>query len=235
MKKIIYITLLGIFSLLHITSCDDTANLLEQYINQGPIIYAAKVDTMFCQSGLYRIRVNIYPNYDVNRDYCMLRWNITSDVQDSAKVIYNEEHYDAELECYYTILDLGKDKIQGNLEIRAQNYDNSGNKSLITTSGVYVYGDIYVSSLTNDFISIAPDGKSLVIDRKMGSIGNFISYEQANGTFTPEEFVSENTFLLENAKPGGIVKSKTLYHMKEKDIDQLSPTYYLETVIPQFN
>ena len=105
---------------------------------------------------------------------------------------------------------------------------------MVTTGGAYVYGDIYVSSLTNDFIVVAADGQSLVIDRKMGSIGNYISYEQADGTFTKEVFVDENTFPLVNAKPGGIVKTKTVYHMKESDIDKLQPTYYLETVIPQF-
>ncbi len=224
----------GLLSMMHFISCDDTSNFLEQYTSQGPIIYAAKVDSIYCQSGLYRVRVNLFPNYDVNRDHCMLRWNITSDTQDSAKVVYSDENYDSELKCYYTILDLSEDQIQGNLEIRAQNYDNSGNKSLVTTGGAYVYGDIYVSSLTNDFIVVAADGQSLVIDRKMGSIGNYISYEQADGTFTKEVFVDENTFPLVNAKPGGIVKTKTVYHMKESDIDKLQPTYYLETVIPQF-
>ena len=71
--------IVGLLSMMHLGSCDDTSNFLEQYTSQGPIIYAAKVDSIYCQSGLYRVRVNLFPNYDVNRDHCMLRWNITSD------------------------------------------------------------------------------------------------------------------------------------------------------------
>lgn len=234
MRKLIYMAMIGLFSMLHFTGCDDTEDLLDRFISQGPIIYAAKVDSFFCQSGIYRVKVNVYPSYDVNRDYCMLRWNITSEVQDSVKLIYNEESYDPVLKCYSTVIDLSEDEIQGNLEIRAQNYDTSGNKSLLTTNGAYIYGSVYISTLSNDFIVVAADGQSLTIDRKMGSIGNYISYEQADGSFTEEEFVTENTLQLVNAKPGGIVKSNTLYHMKDNDIDDLRTTYYLETVIPAF-
>lgn len=213
-------------------SCNNSGDILDDIISQGPIIYSAKVDTLVCQSGYYRLRVNVYPLQDVNHDYCLLSWNITSEERDSLKLYYTDENYDADLECYYAYLDLNKHKIQGNLEIKAQNIDVFGNKSLIYSSGAYVYGDIYVSTLTNDVVFVNNDRSSIRIDRKMGSAGNYISYERADGTFTEEVFVTDNTYPITDGKPGGIIRSKTKYLVNPSDIDHLTATHYLETVMP---
>ena len=231
MKQYIIIKLLAAIFLGGICfSCSNSGDMLDDIMSQGPIIYSAKVDTLICQSGYYRLRVNIYPLEDVNRDYCLLSWNVTSEKRDSMKVYYQEENYDNGQGCYYSILDLKENNIQGNLEIKAQNVDVYGNKSLIYSSGAYVYGDIYISTLLNDAVFI--EGLSIRIDRKIGSIGNYIAYERTDGSFSDEVFFTGDTYLITDAKSGGIVRTKTKFLINKSDIDELQPTHYLETIIP---
>lgn len=218
--------------LLLIISCDDSNDLLNEHIQGGPIIYAARVDSMRMQSGYNRIRVNIFPASDTNRSHCILSWNITSDVKDSLRMDYTEENYDDFLGAYYTIINFPPDDIiQGNLLIEAQNIDAFGNKSLVTNEGAYVYGPSYASTLENATIRFSPNVDRIYFEEMIGSVGNYVSYEKNNGEFTDEVFVSERSYPIENAKIGGILRSKTRFLISKNDIDAIYPERYLETVI----
>lgn len=231
-NKLIFniVILLSIFML----SCDNANDLLDQHIKDGPIIYAAKINELSTQSGYYRFRVNIYPAEDVNRLYCILSWNTSDGSKDSVRVDYNENNFDNDSTCYYTIIDvLPDDDIQGNLEISGQNVDQFGNRSLIVNGSAYIYGLNYVSTLINAQLSFSSENKNIIFEPRVGAVGNLISYEKTSGGFTEEVFVSENSYPLINAKPGGIVKSKTRYLISDTDIDTLEVVEYLETIIPE--
>ncbi|MCG8320235.1 MAG: DUF4998 domain-containing protein [Cytophagales bacterium] len=218
--------------LIILISCDNASSFLDQHLENGPIIYAAKVDQLTTQSGHYRFRINIYPAEDVNRSYCRLKWNITNDIKDSVQVNFSEDNYDPDLSSYYAIIDVSKDSIFGNLLIEAQNFDYFGNASLITEEIAFIYGDNFISSLTNDKIGFSPDSDKIEISRQLGSVGNYISYELADGSFTEEVFTKESEIPLENAKSGGIVRNKSRILVRETDIDTLGTTFYSETKIP---
>lgn len=228
-----FINIITVILTLLLSSCDNANDLLNQYIKDGPIIYAAKIDVLETRSGFNRFRVDLFPAEDVNRDYCVLNWNIQEGVRDSIKVEYIENNYDDELKCYYTIINISEDaEIQGNLEIRAQNIDTFGNRSLIEVGSAYIYGSNYISSLVNATIEISSRVDKVTFEHKVGMIGNFISYEQENGDFTKEVYVTDLTYPLINAKRGGIIRTKTRYLINETDIDALDVANYLETTIP---
>lgn len=213
-----------------LVSCDNANDLLDQYIKDGPIVYAGKINDSNTQSGYYRLRVNIYPAEDVNRSHCMLKWNVTSGVRDSVRMDYVDANYDKDLKCYYTILNLPS--IEGNLLIESQNVDVFGNRSLIDNKGAFIYGSTYVSTLLNSLVSFTPNATEVIFENRVGSVGNLLSYEQNNGQFTKEVFVT-NRYPLTDAKKGGIIRSKTRYLLTETDIDTLVTTEYLETSIPK--
>lgn len=218
---------------LFFTSCDNANDLLNQYIKDGPIIYAAKVNEINTQSGYYRFRVNLYPAEDVNRSHCILSWTVTGDSRDSVKVDYIPANFDDSLNCYYTIVDvLPALGIQGNLEISAQNIDLFGNKSLIEVGSTYIYGEDYIASLLNAQVQISSEVDEIIFEKKIGAVGNFLSYEQNNGGFSEEVFVTEDNYPLIDAKSGGIIRTKTRYLINETDIDMLDAAEYLETRIP---
>ncbi len=228
-----YIIQAILLSTLLFASCDNANDLLNQYIKDGPIIYAGKIDEMTTQSGYYRVRANIFPAEDVNRSHCVLSWNITEGVKDSVTLEYSPANFDKEMGCYYTFIrTISSDSIEGNLEISAQNVDTFGNRSLITTASAYIYGTSYISSLINAQVTISPTRNKISFEPRIGAVGNLLSFEQIDGGFTEEVFVTEESYPLTNAKPGGIVRTKTRYLINKNDIDMLNVTEYLETRMP---
>lgn len=224
---------IGIFIFLLFANCDDANDLLNQHIENGPIIYAAKIDSLVTQSGFNRFRVNVYPAEDVNRSYCLLSWNITENKKDSVRIDYIDEFYDATLGCYYHIVNIPSEtEIQGNLSITAQNVDEFGNKSLVEIGSAYVYGPEYTSSLVNAPVSVNPEITEITFEERIGMVGNVITYEKNNGEFTDEIYTKELTFPLVDAKRGGIIRTKTRYLINKSDIDTLEVSEFLETEIP---
>lgn len=210
--------------------CDDANDLLNQYIKEGPIVYAGKIEEMDIQSGYYRVRVNLFPAEDINRSHCILSWNVSTGIRDSIKVKYTEAEYDEDLKCYYTFIDLPS--VEGNLLIESQNVDLFGNRSLINNEGAYIYGSEYVSTLLNSPVRLSLDTDEIIFENRVGVVDNLLSYEQSDGRFTEEVPVKTERHLLIDAKSGGIIRSKTRYLMNEMDIDTLVTTEYLETSIP---
>ncbi|MEL7589009.1 MAG: DUF4998 domain-containing protein [Prolixibacteraceae bacterium] len=235
MKKIKhYFFKVAVICFLFLISCDNANDLLNQYIENGPIIYAAKINELNTQSGYYRFRVNIHPAEDVNRSFCILSWNNAEGLKDSVRIDYNEENFDNDLKCYYAIINvLSEENIQGNLQIGGQNVDLFGNRSLIVNGSAYIYGLNYTSTLINAQISFSTGNKNINFEPRVGAVGNLLSYEKNSGGFTEEVFVSDNSYPLTDAKPGGIVRTKTRYLISETDIDTLEVVEYLETIIPQ--
>lgn len=215
-------------------SCENANDLLDQYIKDGPIVYAAKINTINTQSGYYRFRVNIYPAEDVNRSYCILNWNLKEGLKDSAKIYYDANNFDKVLGCYFSIINVQPTSdIQGNLAINALNVDNFGNKSLLETGSAYIYGVNYISSLINAGISFSPKIDKVIFEKRVGAVGNLLSYEQNNGSFTEEVFVIDDSHPLIDAKVGGLLRTKTKFLISPTDIDMLNTTDYLETKIPE--
>ena len=98
-----YIKIVSFLIIITLMSCDNANDLLNQYIENGPIIYAAKIDNLETQSGFNRFRVNLFPAEDVNRSYCIVSWNIREGVKDSVKIDYIDDNYDNKQKCYYKI------------------------------------------------------------------------------------------------------------------------------------
>ena len=229
MSRIKYIITLAITYLL-LSGCEDANDLLNQHIKDGPIAYAGKIKELSSQSGYYRARVNLVPTEDVNRSYCTLSWNKSGESRDSARVDYVPENFDEELGCYFVVIDLPS--IEGALELEARNVDKFGNKSLLETISVNIYGDKYVSALVNAPVKVSPRVDEVVFEERVGAVGNIVTYEKNDGDFTEEIFVTENSYPLIDAKRGGIIRTKTRYLIDEADIDTLEVITFLESEIP---
>lgn len=229
MYKFKYKILIALFSILTL-GCDNAKDLLNQHIKDGPIVYAGKIKEMAARSGYYRVRVDLFPTADVNRSHCMLTWNLTGEVKDSLRVDYSTANYDEEMQGYFAYVKIPT--IEGSLQISAQNVDSFGNKSLIETINANIYGTDYVSSLVNAPAKVSPRVDKVTFDERVGAVGNLVSYEKIDGTFTKEVFVKGKVLPLIDAKRGGLLRSKTRFLLNPTDIDTLEVSNYLETMIP---
>lgn len=221
-----------LFIFVWMTSCDDSSDLLNQHLKDGPIIYAGRVDSLHLYSGFYRVKANIFPANDVNRSYCILKWTVAGMV-DSLKVDYIEDNFDQKDSCYFAFIDFPSGNMLGNVPFEAYNVDDFGNKSLTTAEGAFVYDSLYVSTLINSPVRFSSDLDEIHFGNKIGAVGNLLSYEQNTGELTQEVFVTDISYELTNAKAGGIARTKTRYIINESDIDTLNAIEYLETKMPQ--
>lgn len=227
MNKIIYV--IGVALSLFQLGCDNANDLLDQYIKDGPIVYAARVTDLDIKSGYQKVGIRIFPAEDVNKSHCMLRWNTASGTKDSVRVDYIESNYSDIFESYYKVIDMPA--IEGNVLIEAWNVDAFGNNSLMFNKGGYVYGPNYLNTLLPSLVRFLSGNTVIEFDNKVGVLDNLVSYEQNDGQFTAEVKVVK-TLPLVNAKSGGKIRSKTRYLINENDIDTLITPNYLETVIP---
>lgn len=229
MSKLTYIIILVFFNICFV-GCDNANDLLNQHIKDGPIVYAGKIKELTARSGYYRVRLNLFPTEDANRSHCLLTWNIGGTDKDSIRVNYVASNYDEKIKGYYAIVDLPT--IEGSLQITAQNVDAYGNKSLVETVNANIYGTDYISALANAPAKVSPQVDKITFEERVGAVGNIISYEKTDGSFTEEIFVKEKSYSLVDAKRGGIVRTKTRFLINETDIDTLDVTTFLETEIP---
>ena len=227
--------ILLVFSLL--CSCEDVDGKLNQYLENGPIIYTAKMDSLVIESGYYRARVNFYPAPDANLSYAQLIWNKGRNSQDT---FYDKDKslYDENRACFYTILDFTEDGLQGDILFEALNYDKYENKSITLTKSKLIYGDSYLSGLTNTVVSSIEnmaytnvDSCTIIFDPKAKLVGVEISYE------TPTDFVTEKIYknpITLGLKPGSTTLSyKSLYHINSNDLDTLVKNTAKNIVIPK--
>ena len=174
MKKIIYIigATLSLFQL----GCDNADDLLDQYIKDGPIVYAGRIMELDIKAGYQRVGIRIFPAEDVNKSYCMLRWNTASGTKDSVRVDYVASNYNNMLESYYKVVDMPS--IEGNVLIEAWNVDAFGNRSLMSDKGGYVYGPNYLKTLLPSLVRFPSGNTSIEFDNKIGVVDNLVSYEK---------------------------------------------------------
>lgn len=210
--------------------CDDASELLNQHLKDGPIVYAGKIKELTAQSGYYRVRLNLFPTADANRSHCILSWNVGGAARDSLRVDYKPANYDEKTKNYYAIVNLPT--IQGSLQITAQNVDTYGNRSLPEVINANIYGTDYVSALVNSPVRISPKVDKVTFEERVGAVGNIITYEKMDGSFTQEVFVTEMSYPLVDAKRGGVIRTKTRFLINDTDIDTLDVTSFLETTIP---
>lgn len=86
--------------------------------------------------------------------------------------------------------------------------------------------------MINAQTSFSTGNNNIIFEPRVGAVGNLLSYEKKSGGFTEEVFVSDNSYPLTDAKPGGAVRTKTRYHISDTDIDTLEVVEYLESTIP---
>lgn len=227
MKKIVYIVIAALTFCM--VGCDNADDLLNQYIKDGPIVYAGRITDLNIKSGYKRLGISIFPAEDVNRAYCILRWNTGSGTRDSIKVNYTADNYNSKFQSYFAIIDMPA--IEGNVLIDAWNVDTFGNKSLLTSKGGFVYGENYIKTLLPSLAKFSTGNKTVEFDNKIGVVDNLVSYQQTGGQFTTEVNVVK-TLSLVNPLKGGKVRSKSRYLINSNDLDTLVTANYLETVIP---
>jgi hypothetical protein len=138
--KIIVKYFLPLCLLIYATGCDDNNTLHQKYLEQGETFYTGKVDSVKSFAGNERVKFTWQLNADPRIDRTVFYWN---DGKDSS-VIYTNRTQSGILNME-AVLDVG----EGIYTFRLITKDDEGHKSLAVERTVQVYGQTYISRLTN--------------------------------------------------------------------------------------
>lgn len=145
MKKLKYYTLLFILAVLAVfTSCNDTYEFHEKYIENGEIIYTNKVDSLIALPGNNRIEIMGYISNAFNVKEIEVFWN---DGADSKLFEYTKSKDETDL---LELLIDGLEEKTYAFDVYSK--DSDGNTSIKVTVYGTVYGESYRSNLTARYV-----------------------------------------------------------------------------------
>lgn len=218
MKKVsfrnifICIIILGVF-----TSCSSMDEYYADYIAGAEKIFPGKADSVRIYPGNERAMVSTQLSSDPKVVKLLIYWN---NKQDSLILPVAKSEIGQTKKIIITPLK------EGNYNFELLTYDDENNPSLSTEGFVRVYGEKYISSLSNRIISKSGFNANNVayinwvpVNSKT-LIGTKISYaNQDNDQIEIFMGKNEKTILLTNYKPGGIIQYTSSFLPEEMAID----------------
>jgi hypothetical protein len=215
MKNIKYnMTAISILALL-LLSCGDMMDVHKEYIEDGEIIYAPKVDTAYFIAGRERA-LFLYKLYNSpNVKSVDVYWNGRLD---SLIIPVTPT---SGLDSFETVIP-GLPEKSYTFEIRTS--DSYGNKSLWETSFCNTYGSVYQSTLSNrrtrEIIMSENGGEITWLAGAEGLVGVEVRYRKDNGVtdviFVPAE---ENRTICPEADAGSGFEYRSVYIPEAQSID----------------
>lgn len=213
MKLKKYIPLLiGIYLL---SGCDKIDDTYSEFVKDGEIIYLGRVDSVKTYSGYYRIKLSWLLTTDPKINKCRVFWNFGAD---SVEVPVTRT---SGIDTVSVIIDNLTESVH---TFGFRTYDNNGHSSIEVNEVGTVYGDNYMSSLTNRPIkSITSDGNDFILTwfgAGSSTIGMELNY--LNQDEESEHFIvstEENPTRLIDALPESMLEYRTLFLPQEEAID----------------
>ena len=228
-KATIFLTLLfGAF-----VSCQDMEDIHADFIKDGEIVYAAVPDTVQTFSGYQRLQLKWLINNGANIRKSVVE--LTDSGQDFSKSV--DVSLQSPLDSVLITLDHLEEK---SYLFKTYNIDKDGNRSVKVQVTGQVFGEIYMSSLTNRIITSIVGGgtvDSLIINWRLPNDGNTgveITYNSRTGE-PIKKWVKpgENQTIIKNWESLGTMSYKSFYIPTPNAIDTFA-TQPDEVMLPRF-
>lgn len=219
MKKI-YKSLIFLFSLFVLVSCEDFMDIHKKYVEGGEIIYAPKPDSIAFIAGKGRIMLRCWLYNSPNVRTIDVLWN---GGQDSLAIPVTPS---SGLDSLDVIL---PDMPEKSYTFTVRTTDSYGHHSLVVTNFGSSYGDLYKSMLIDRRIkSVELSDKGGVLNWYSfpeGLVGNEVRYTKRDGgqahLFMPAK---DNSLSFPDVKAGSVFEYRSLYIPEEESID----TFYTD-------
>ncbi len=222
--------LLCIVSIL--ASCDDFMDVHKEFIKDGEVIYAPKMDSMAFLAGHNRIGFKYWLNKSPNVRTIDLRWN---DGKDSLIIPVTPT---GGLEEFMTIV---PDLEENSYTFQVQTIDMYGNKSLSTMDFGASYGDIYQSSLSQRGVSSVEikeqsDGLNAYVSlfsAREGLLRTEIRYESKidGSKMVVSAAADEDGAFCPNAKDSSSFEYRSLYVPEPNAIDSFATEWVVSNYV----
>ncbi len=183
----IYTLCVVLFAFL-LQSCSEMNEPVDRFLDEGEIIYAAKVDSVAPRTGKNRIQLEI-SILSQRIEFVRILWN---DLQDSVDIEIGNK-----TGVFSTVLNEMEEK---NYLFQLVSYDEFGNKSLPVEATGKVYGAVYESKLVSRSGKIVSSVNGLVVNFSSAPDGNVateVNYMNSSGEATTVSVpATENSYVI---------------------------------------
>ena len=219
-KYLLFLLILACAALF--TTCTKTkGDAYKKYEAGGELTYPGRVDTVIVRAGYKRIELSIVLGNDPLVKKVRIYWNNQHDSIDA-----NVTHTTGSDTANVIIPNL----VEGNYNFAVFTFDAQGNKSVEFDGSGIVYGDSYVSSLTNrtlQSVTQSPDGTKIVLawgGAADGDLGTSVTYVGLDGSSRTITITADaTTTTLPDYQENSLLTYKTLYKPDATAFELFSP------------
>ncbi len=216
MKNILYIACFAVLCLFY--ACEGMDAPYKEFIEDGPIIYIGKADSVKVYGG--RNRVEVY-------------WNKQSDPRAKTATVFWEnktKHQDVTLDRTKPTSVIVDNLLQGSCVFEIYTYDSYGNKSIVVEALGNVYGEVYELSLANrkiDNVKKASGKLTVTFEKSVDSTlvaTQIVAPLSGGGEQAYTVSSSEEVVVIENYSAASF-KYRSVYRPEPKAIDLFYSKY----------
>lgn len=234
MKTILYVVLLYTLALMVIlSSCTKTTgDAYKKYEKGGEITYPGRADSVLVHSGYNRIQLSVVLGNDPLVTRLRAYWNNQLDSIDVA--VKRTAGKD-------TVNVIIPNLVEGDYNFTVFTYDSQNHKSVVANASGKVYGQSYLSSLTNRVLkSVMPstDGNKMELswgEPAAGEIGTEVNYIGQTGVtrkiIVPSTEVNTE---LPDYKDGTMLTYRSSYKPDSTAFEIFLPASYSSVTLPRF-
>lgn len=199
-------------------ACTGQLDTIQEYLDAGEIIYAAKMDSIEIRPGYNRVEVAGLLKYGMDTERCVIRW--LPDNDSLAVPVQRVNPVD-------TFRVFIEDLPEGTYQFEIVTYNKSGYRSIATNKGCKTYGERYAGSLrARSLLSAEVKGENLALNfssEMAEALETKIFYPDSAG----EEQAMQvprgiNQVDITDWKPRGAYEVKTYYIPEANAVDTFS-------------
>lgn len=119
-------------------ACSGQLDTIQEYLDAGETIYAAKMDSVDIRPGYNRVEVTGLLKYGMDTERCVIHWT-----PDNDSLVVPVKRIDP-VDTFRVFIE---NLPEGTYQFEIVTYNKSGYRSISTSKGSKTYGDRYISSL----------------------------------------------------------------------------------------
>lgn len=196
-------------------ACTGQLDTIQEYLDAGETIYAAKMDSVTIRAGHNRVEVMGVLKYGMNTTKCVIKWLPNND----SLVVPIQR-----IEPIDTFRVFVENLQEGTYQFDVFTFDKSGNASIKTSIGGKTYGERYISSLrVRSLLSVAVSGENLLLNfssEMVDALKTKIYYLDSSGKDKVLDIIRGNNQLqISDWKPKGAYEVRTYYVPEANAVD----------------
>ena len=196
-------------------ACSGQLDTIQEYLDAGETIYAAKMDSVDIRPGYNRVEVTGLLKYGMDTKQCVIRW-----LPDNDSLVVPVERIDS-VDTFRVFIE---NLPEGTYQFEIATYNKAGYRSITTTKGSKTYGERYISSLrVRSLLNMVINGDDLLLNfssEMAEAVYTKVFYLNADGEELEQMVTRGNNQLnIADWKPRGAYEIKTYYVPESNAVD----------------